>query len=167
MTTCLLVTVWPLSCSLLNELLPNDLGWTSQSHLGEVLQVRPGSLFLLMLGMGAWESCHVQGLCCDVSVSPLTPLSPPPNHNTDRQAEHMVALGPMQGLRSLVLLVCTLGQLQAGLGWGKGVRLYCTETLYLGLNCKISKASWIGAKALQGVGQICICSHDRRWTLAG
>ena len=159
-------------CSLLNELLPNDLGWMARSHLGKVLQVWPGSLFLLMLGMGAWESCHVQGLCCGVSVSPLTPLSPPPNHNTGRAHGGTC---PDARVHFLGLLVGALGQLQAGLGWGKGVRLYCPETLfkshwinYYWINYYwIPKASWIGAKGMQVVGQTCICSRNRRWTLAG
>lgn len=58
--------------------------------------------FLANAGDGGLRVMSCSRSVLGVSVSLLTPLSPPPNHNTDRQAEHMVGLAPMQRFTSLV-----------------------------------------------------------------
>ena len=85
----------------------NALRWARNSA-GTVYSDKMSSDF-----PGNGESCHVQGLCCGVSVSPLTPLSPPPNHNTGRAHGGTC---PDARVHFLGLLVGALGQLQAGLG---------------------------------------------------
>lgn len=73
-------------------------------------------------------SCSRSVLWCICESADTYFPSPKPQHRQTSRAHG--GTWPHARAHFLGLLVGAVGQLQAGLGWGKGVRLYCPETLF-------------------------------------